>query len=453
VNILNWPDWEIIGVTEQGNEFRVAAAYKLQPTACTRCGAVFGLENGPRKFGSFQQVIRDKPIQASPCAIDIKRQRYQCRECNQTFAQPLPDVDEKRMMTKRLHIWMQQESIKRTFADVARMTGVTEATVRNVFKEWVDHLDATVRFETPRVLGLDEMHLLHDMRCILTNVEQRTVVGLLPSRTKDIVYRHLLMMPERYKVELVTMDMWNPYRDAVRAVWPNMTIVVDKFHITRMANAALESIRKDLRKSLTDKLRRGMMHDRFVLLKRRTALRESEILKLDTWTHKFPTLALAYELKEGFFDIWEAQDGATARRMYADWKERITTELAPTFRELTTAMTNWDAEVFAYFEGGARGRVTNAYTEAVNGIAKIANRNRRGYSFDAIRAKVLYTKGTHVQSVKGGISNLRAREAIERDYLRPVEEQANRSIGIEISTIKQLLTNEDFYPVSTEDFG
>ena len=32
----------------------------------------------------------------------------------------------------------------------------------------------------------------------------------------------------------------------------------------------------------------------------------------------------------------------------------------------------------------------NAYTEAANGLAKIANRNGRGYSFEAIRAKIIY---------------------------------------------------------------
>jgi hypothetical protein len=35
-------------------------------------------------------------------------------------------------------------------------------------------------------------------------------------------------------------------------------------------------------------------------------------------------------------------------------------------------------------------RDTNAYTECLNGIAKITNRHGRGYSFDVIRFKLLF---------------------------------------------------------------
>ena len=61
------------------------------------------------------------------------------------------------------------------------------------------------------------------------------------------------------------------------------------------------------------------------------------------------------------------------------------------FKELVTAVENWKPEILNFFGTGA----TNAYTEAANGLAKIANRNGRGYSFDAIRAKMIY--GTTVK--------------------------------------------------------
>jgi len=47
------------------------------------------------------------------------------------------------------------------------------------------------------------------------------------------------------------MDLWQPYKDAVKAVMPQATIIVDKFHVVRMAKQAMETIRKQLRESLT----------------------------------------------------------------------------------------------------------------------------------------------------------------------------------------------------------
>ena len=61
-------------------------------------------------------------------------------------------------------------------------------------------------------------------------------------------------------------------------------------------------------------------------------------------------------------------------------------ELRPAFKELTTAVDNWKPEIFAYFDH----KKTNAYTEGMNSVIRNVDRPGRGYSFDAIRAKVLY---------------------------------------------------------------
>jgi transposase len=39
--------------------------------------------------------------------------------------------------------------------------------------------------------------------------------------------------------------------------------------------------------------------------------------------------------------------------------------------------------------------VTNAYTESLNSLIRVMNRLGRGYSFEALRAKILFTEGAH----------------------------------------------------------
>jgi len=39
--------------------------------------------------------------------------------------------------------------------------------------------------------------------------------------------------------------------------------------------------------------------------------------------------------------------------------------------------------------------VTNAYTESLNNLIRVMNRIGRGYSFEALRAKILFTEGVH----------------------------------------------------------
>ena len=68
------------------------------------------------------------------------------------------------------------------------------------------------------------------------------------------------------------------------------------------------------------------------------------------------------------------------------WLANIPTELISAFKDLMTAAHNWHEEIFAYFEQP----ITNAYTKSVNRRAKDMNRMGRGYSFELIRARMLY---------------------------------------------------------------
>ena len=59
-----------------------------------------------------------------------------------------------------------------------------------------------------------------------------------------------------------------------------------------------------MRGELTIKQKRGLMHDRFVLLKRERDLNDEERLNLDGWTKNYPALGEAYRLKEDFYGIY-----------------------------------------------------------------------------------------------------------------------------------------------------
>lgn len=54
----------------------------------------------------------------------------------------------------------------------------------------------------------------------------------------------LYSLPGKDEVLYIAMGMWTPYRDAVQAVLPDARIVIDKFHVVKMANEAVETVRK-----------------------------------------------------------------------------------------------------------------------------------------------------------------------------------------------------------------
>lgn len=434
MNILNLPAWLVLAIKEADHDYHITAQVSNPPSYCPHCGAVANLQG----YGGKEQLYLDLPIQMKRVGILVRRKRYRCKECGRTFLEVLPDMDEDHLMTRRLVEYIEEQSLNRTFTDVADLVGVDEKTVRLIFRDYVKVLEAKRKFVTPPTLGIDELHLAGKARCVITNVEERTIVDMLKDRNQETVLKYLSGLPEGHRVEVVAMDMWRPYRQAVEAVLPNATIVVDKFHIQRMGNDALETIRKQLRASLSDKRRRTLKKDRFILLRRKRDLKEQDLVILESWTHNFPTLGAAYELKESFFDIWDEDDRQAAEARYDLWQADIPLELADQFEPIVTAMKNWREPIFAYFDTG----LTNAYTEAMNGLIRVIDRAGRGYSFEALRAKILFSAGLH-KIQRPSIRKARKGEP-------PIVLQVpSVNLGVDISTLTKTLKDGSFDDLST----
>jgi transposase len=384
MNLLNLPGWEIASVKESKHDYRVEAAYTPQPNACPHCPS--NLFPKLYRHGHWPQLIMDLPCHGKRVGISLKRVRWRCQDCGKTFLQSLPDVEDGMSMTRRLVGYIEEQSLRRTFVAIADEVGVDEKTVRNVFQRYAAKLDKETKFLTPIWMGIDEVYLVRKHRCIITNLKERTVIALLADRNKRTVMAYIRKLEAKGQVQMVAMDMWAPYRDAVHAQLPDAAVIVDKFHVVKMATHCLDTVRKQLRDGLTSGQRRKLMRSRFLLLRRPKDLNDMQKFQLDAWLGSFPVLETAYKLKEAFYAIYDQPTREAAWTAFEEWEASMSAEMMAAYQPLLTACYNWKEEILAYFDHHA----TNACTEALNAIAKGIQRQGRGYSFKAIRAKLLY---------------------------------------------------------------
>lgn len=434
-NILNLSGFSVLRIEETEHDYHVYAESVASTTACPHCRsqAIVG-------FGRHERLIRDLPVHGKRVGIYVNARRHRCQGCTKTFFERLAHVDDRRDMTKRLLEWIGKQSIKRPFAHIADETGVVEGTVRAVFRDYITELQAKVRFETPEWMGVDEIHILKRPRAVFGNIKANTIVELLPDRNKKTVMAYLSKLPHRERVRFVAMDMWRPYRDACEIALPQAQVVVDKFHVLRMANSAMEAIRKSHRAGLEPKLRRALMHDRFVLLKRPRDLGDQEKLLLSGWTANYPALGLAYKVKEAFYGLYDCETKADAIRYYQAWENSLPADLAPAFKDITTAFKNWQPLILAYFDH----RITNAFSESMNNLIRLMNRLGRGYSFEALRAKVLFTDKLHkvqrprFQRMERDSFQMRDFTLMTKAY-GLAEHPQGVNLGVDISTLAAML--------------
>ncbi|EBO4153028.1 ISL3 family transposase [Salmonella enterica] len=350
---------------------------------CLHCFSTQFVPNGTRSVR-----YADLPIRGKPVILEWHRQRYRCQNCGKSSSDNHSAFHDEFMMTTRLYEWVATRCMTHTFSSVALDVGLDERSVRRVFEHWSDIRLKELEIETPRIMGIDEVHLLNAARGILTNIGKRTLVDLLPNRDYDTMARRISKMPDRERVKVLAMDMWSPYRSLAENLLPNATVVIDKWHVTKYADLGMETIRKSHRAELSDAMRRQLLHDRFLLLSRAHKLTPAQTMIMETWTHQFPDLAAAHVAKESFYDIYDCPDRRSAEVALDRWLSSLTPEMKTAFKKLLSALKNWRELILNYFDV----RITNAYTEALNGLIKISNRNGRGYSFKVLRARTMLNR-------------------------------------------------------------
>jgi len=401
VNILGWADWTVHSVDELDGNRRVTASPNAgRPLVCPKC---FGASRNLVKHGSKDQLFLDLPTLGLRTGILVPRQRYICRKCSATFFEALPPMDERRLMTRRLLEALRTRMFTQTFSSLADDVGVSEGLVRQIFRERVDELAARYKPTLGHKIGLDEIYLLRRSRAVICNLEQSSLIDMLEDRNKATLERFFAKfdLASRSEVRVVTIDMTRAYRDVAKASFPSAVVVADKFHVVRMANDALDDVRKHVKSGLNEAKRRTLRRDRYILLSRPDDLTMPQRIFLGTWLGSFPELALAYELKETFYAIYDAESRGEAERRFDEWKARVprtpTDRVAAAFKPVVRAVTNWRPEVFAYFDH----RVTNAKVERLNGAIRSVNHRGRGHSFEVLRAKMLFAEDVRVRQRKG----------------------------------------------------
>ncbi len=375
--LLNLPQLTVEKVTEDGGHFIFIVSGDTPPAAC--CEAPCLVKNGTKRA-----LYLDLPVQGKRVSIWVNRRRWFCKRCQKTIYQDVPHMDKHHGMTERLVRHIEAVSVKEPFTFIARELGVSEGTVRLVFRTYAARALANRNMTTPQWIGIGLVHYGHQLWTAVIDVESKTLLDLLPSRSEEAVTDFLRGLPGKEAIERVTIGMWEPYRKAVKSVLPWASLVVDRFHIAKQANETLECLRSAMAFPVS---KHGLIRNgRRMVLRTPERLNPAQRVKLDTWLGSYPQLKAAYEAKERYRAIWESETRAEAEARYAEWERLLPPEMALIFRDLIHATDAWLEEILASVECGYPAQI---YVNCVNGLQRLLNRLGHGYSFEVVRAKWL----------------------------------------------------------------
>lgn len=385
MNVLGWKDWKVIDSELKGPDYRIVAEHAVRPERCDNedCSSERFHIHERRKA----KAIRDTKIHGKRVGIDAVYFRWKCAECEAEWTVRPPELDARRRMTKRLVEVLGDESFRRRFSDLAWEYGVSASTVANVFNKELKKRKKNWTIDPPEVLGIDEIHLSR-RRFVAANLgtSPAALVEILEDRNQATVEKFLKETDWVQSTEIVAMDMWNPYRAAVRNSLGAM-IVVDKFHLLMLANRIVDRERDELVRYGAYEDQQRLRGSREILRGRRKDLGAEDLDKLEEWRMWYPSLMATYDLKEAIHKIYAARDRQEAEERMEWWKAQVPESLEEVFKGPLRALEAWREEILNYFYSK---EVTNAGTETLNRFIRLTWELGNGYGFEALRGKMLF---------------------------------------------------------------
>ena len=376
------PGYQVASIDVGPDGYCVNLERSTPPVTCHHCNLdqIVG-------FGRREQVVRDLPAYGHRVSLHINTRRYHCKNCEKTYYEPLPEVDQKRLMTSRLVSWMGEQAISRTFAGIADEVGCTEYTVRSVFHDYIQCLESQFQFQTPKRMAISALNL-NKHRGLITNVDKGTIVDLLQDCDSETFTAYLLGLKDRQTIQCVVMGMWASTLSVVEKLLPKAMVVIDPVYVLDMADQSVEQIRKRLRESLSPTARRDLCHDSALLVKREDTLTSEDVKRLARWGCDYPQLVEAFRCKEAFYKIYAQADKNQAIKLFESWYANVGSEIRWGFEDLITAWHCWQPYILKYWDH----LNINEHAEALKSLSGVVDRLGRGYSFEALRAKILFTK-------------------------------------------------------------
>jgi transposase len=412
--LFGLPGVRVERVERRADGTRVVHVVTDEPSAaaCPGCGVV---------STSVKEHVTTSPKDIRYGHDDIEvhwhKTRWRCREdyCEKSsFTESIAQVPPRARTTTRLRTAMGAAigDAGRAVAEVADAHGVSWPTAHRAF---VVHAEALLAEPAPvAVLGIDETRRGKPrwQRCATTGRWVRVdpwdtgfvdlagdqgLLGQREGRTGAAVIDWLSARSDAFRagVEFVAIDPAAVYATAIRTpgLLPNATLVVDHFHLVKLANDALTKVRRRVTWDLRD--RRGRRADpewanRRRLLRARERLSDKSFAKmwnaivaedgtgqiLSAWIAKEELRTLLSTVRAG------GDPHLTRHRLYRFLAWCLDSQI-PELLTLATTIDAWWPEINAFIATG----ITNARTEGYNRLVKQVKRAACGFRNPANSAR------------------------------------------------------------------
>ncbi|WP_447383142.1 ISL3 family transposase [Streptococcus pseudopneumoniae] len=222
------------------------AKLDYEAPSCPECGSQM------KKY-DFQKPSKIPYLETTgmPTRILLRKRRFKCYHCSKMMVAETSIVKKNDQIPRIINQKIAQKLIEKTsMTDIAHQLAISTSTVIRKLNDF--HFECNVRnlpeimsWDVETVRGVTVSIGRLEMSFIAQDFDKLNIITVLEGRTQAVIRDHFLKYDRvvRCRVKIITMDMFSPYYDLARQLFPNAKIVLDRFHIVQHLSRAMSRVR------------------------------------------------------------------------------------------------------------------------------------------------------------------------------------------------------------------
>jgi len=383
--LLGFSELSVTSVKMTKSCIEIDCHSKFEESICPSC-----LKKCKKVSSVTTRRVRDMSILGKEVYLNLESRQFHCGDCSRYFQEQFSFVKPSKTNTIRLEEYLYACLKTSSFKQVSVRENILWDVLQDLFEHYSQQEIQSNLAYFPKRIGIDEFAYRKGKKeyaVVIVDLDKGWVWEVLEDRSKESVKAYFLAKGEAFcaGVEVVSCDMWEGFSTLAKEIFPNVSVVIDRFHFFQHCHQVLDTIGKELRKK--DPQNECFKAIKWLLYKSWADLNIEQRSTLLKAFRRSPTLKQCYFLKVELQNIFDtAMDKSKAEVHILQWIEQAKKVQHKAMDKFLKTFQTWKNDILNFFTY----RISNGIVEGINNAIKTLKRVAYGFrNFDHFRNRIL----------------------------------------------------------------
>jgi len=283
-------------------------------------------------------------------------------------------------ITYRLEFLVLTYSQLMTQKAAAQLLHISKSTFSDILHRTIARVRDGHRIRGLKCIGIDEVSYKkrHKYVTVVYDLDRSCVlwVGKGKARkTIDTFFKEVLSDYQKKQIKWGCCDMSETFIGAIKEHCPNAKLVLDRFHIAKALNEAVDEVRKEQWRNVSGDDKKVLKGIRWILFRNHAGRTKEDKQTLDALRNSNRRIHRASILKDEFEHFWDFKAPWAAKRFLKSWSTTALKSRLEPLRKFVTTIKKHTEDIITFAEC----RITNAKAEGLNRIIRMVKNRASGF--------------------------------------------------------------------------